>query len=65
MSLRARSSSSPGAGYLPRPQRPPTGKSLSGVRFIAFVVGKKKKKKKQGMNARKMGPIPADGIPFG
>lgn len=34
----------------PQLQRPPTRKSLSGVRFIAFAVGKR-----QGMNARKMG----------
>lgn len=34
----------------PQLQRPPTGKSLNGVRFIAFAVGKR-----QGMNARKMG----------
>lgn len=48
---KSRSSGSPGAHHLPKP----TGKSLNGVRFIAFVVEKKKKIKK----IRKMGLIPA------
>lgn len=47
--LRARSFGSPGAHHR-RLQRPPTGKSLNGVRFVAFVVGKRR-----GRNARKRG----------